>query len=82
LSIEEIGFEIVSEVTAVETIAAGHGIRDISRLVKMHGRGRWRKLKGVALVKLVTGRIRRAELHWYEAHGVGKKDWKIKRYLD
>ena len=75
-------FEIVSEITVVETIAAGTGIRDIKRLRKNYGKGRWRKLKGVARVRLDNGRIRLAELHWYEAHGIGKKEIKRKCYLD
>ena len=75
-------FEIISEVEAVEVIAVGYRIRDLRRLVKSYGPGRWRKLKGVATVRLATGRVRRAEVHWYEAHGVGKRDLKIKRYLD
>lgn len=78
----EQGFEIISEVVAVETIAVGTGIRDLSRLVDTFGPGRWRKLKGVATVRLRNGRLRRVELHWYESHGIGKKDFKIKRYLD
>jgi hypothetical protein len=65
-----------------ETIAVGGSIRDLRRLMESYGDGRWRKLKGVALVKLRNGRVRRVELHWYEAHGIGKKDFKIKRYLD
>ncbi|HEY88654.1 MAG TPA: hypothetical protein G4N98_02825 [Thermoflexia bacterium] len=75
-------FEIIGEITDIETIAIGNAIRDIIRLKKFYGRGRWRKLKGVALVRLSTGRIRRAELHWYAAHGIGKKEIKRKRYLD
>lgn len=75
-------FEIVGAITEVETIAAGKGIRDLRRLQKQYGKGRWRKLKGVAQVRLRSGRIRLAELHWYEAHGVGKKELKRKRYLD
>jgi hypothetical protein len=75
-------FEIVSEIRHVETIASGSGVRDLPRLRKMHGEGRWRKLKGVATVRLPSGRLRLAEIHWYEAHGVGKRDFKIKRYLD
>ena len=71
-------FEIVSEVTNVETIAAGPSVRDRARLRKQYGRGRWRKMKGVARVRLPDGRIRLAELHWYEAHGIGKKERKIK----
>jgi len=75
-------FAIVGEITVVETIAAGTGIRDIKRLRKNYGKGRWRKLKGVARVRLDNGRIRLAELHWYEAHGIGKKEIKRKCYLD
>jgi hypothetical protein len=75
-------FEIVGEITVVETIAAGTGIRDIKRLRKNYGKGRWRKMKGVARVRLENGRIRLAELHWYEAHGIGKKEIKRKCYLD
>ena len=75
-------FEIIGEITDIETIAIGSRIRDISRLRKLYGKGRWRKLKGVATVRLMSGRIRLAELHWYEAHGIGRKDMKRKRYMD
>ena len=75
-------FEIISEITAIEPIAAGSAIRDRTRLRKQYGPGRWRKLKGVAMIRLRNGRIRKAELHWYEAHGIGKKEIKRKRYLD
>jgi hypothetical protein len=75
-------FEIIGEITHIETIAAGSGIRDVERLRKQYGPGRWRKLKGVATVRLSNGRIRQAEVHWYEAHGIGKKRIKIKRFLD
>ena len=75
-------FEIVGELTQVETIATGKRIRDLQRLRRLYGRGRWRKLKGVALVRLRSGTIRRAELHWYEAHGIGRKEMKRKRYVD
>ena len=75
-------FEIIGEITVLETIAAGAGIRDIRRLRKNYGKGRWRKMKGIARVKLATGRVRLAELHWYEAHGIGKKEIKRKSYLD
>jgi hypothetical protein len=71
-------FEIVSEITAVETIASGKGVRDRNRLRKLYGGIRWRKLKGVAQVHLPNGRIRTAEIHWYEAHGVGKREFKLK----
>ena len=75
-------FDIVSEIREIETIAVGGKIRDIARLRRMYGKGRWRKLKGVAQVRLRSGRIRLAELHGYEAHGIGKRDLKRKRYLD
>ena len=75
-------FEIISEISDIETIAAGNRLRDIARLRRRYGRGRWRKMKGTALVRLVSGRIRLAELHWYEAHGIGRKELKRKRYLD
>ncbi|MBA2503352.1 MAG: hypothetical protein H0V27_10765 [Pyrinomonadaceae bacterium] len=71
-------FEIVSEITDIETIAAGTGVRDRARLRKQYGRGRWRKLKGVAKVRLLSGRIRLAEIHWYETHGIGKREFKLK----
>lgn len=66
----------------IETIAIGGSIRDIMRLQKQFGRGRWRKLKGIAKVRLQSGHIRKVELHWYEARGIGKKKMKIKRFLD
>ena len=75
-------FEIIGEITQIETIAVSTTIRDISRLRKQYGLGRWRKLKGVALIRLHNGRIREAELHWYEAHGIGKREIKRKRYVD
>lgn len=75
-------FEIISEVTNIEAIAIGGKIRDVARLRRTYGKGRWRKLKGVAKVRLKSGRIRLAELHWYEAHGIGKREMKRKRYLD
>ena len=76
------GFEIVGDISQIETIASGSTIRELPRLQKLYGEGRWRKLKGVALVRLRNGRIRKAELHWYEAHGIGKKEFKRKRYVD
>ena len=75
-------FEIIGEITEIETIAVGSAIRDLALLRQQFDPGRWRKLKGVAQVRLQNGRIRRVELHWYEAHGVGKRKLKIKRYLD
>lgn len=75
-------FQIIGAIAETETIAAGPSIRELARLRKQFGTGRWRKVKGIATVRLVSGRIRRVELHWYEAHGVGKRKMKIKRYLD
>jgi len=75
-------FEIISEIEEIEHIALGGNIRDIMRIRKQFGPGRWRKLKGIALVRLHNGSIRRAEIHWYEAHGIGKKKIKIKKFLD
>jgi hypothetical protein len=75
-------FEIVGAIEHVETIAAGPGVKLQSSLRKTFGRGRWRKLKEVATVRLRNGSIRRVELHWYEAHGIGRRDFKIKNYLD
>ncbi|HLA94125.1 MAG TPA: hypothetical protein VK612_00285 [Pyrinomonadaceae bacterium] len=71
-------FEIVSEIEQAETIAEGRSIRVLSMLNKKYGKGRWRKKKGVATVKLLDGSYRLAEVHWYEAHGIGKRDMKIK----
>jgi hypothetical protein len=75
-------FEIISDITETEVIAIGKFIRDLSRLRKLYGDGRWRKMKGVAFIKLRNGRIHKAELHWYEAHGIGRKEYKRKRYLE
>jgi len=75
-------FETVGDISDIETIAVGRRIRELQRLVELYGPGRWRKMKGRALIRLANGRVRHAELHWYEAHGVGKKEVKRKRYLD
>lgn len=75
-------FEIVGEIRNVETFARGSGIRELPRLRKRYGDGHWRKRKGFAQVRLTDGSIREAELHWYEASGIGKREFKIKRYLD
>ena len=75
-------FEIIGEIEEVETIAIGGNIRDIMRIQKQYGPGRWRKLKGTAKVRLESGRICKVELRWYEAHGIGRKKIKIKRFLD
>jgi hypothetical protein len=75
-------FEIIGEIEQVEIIAYGKSIRDIKLLKKQYGAGRWRKLKGIATVRLYDGTIRKAEIHWYEAHGIGKRKFKIKTFLD
>ena len=74
-------FEVVGKIEDIETIAVGGRIRDIMRIRRQFGPGRWRKLKGVARVRLAGGAMRKAEVHWYEAHGVGRKKMKIKRFL-
>jgi hypothetical protein len=75
-------FEIIGSITNVETIATGNSIRELDRLREQFGAGRWRKLKGVATVQLEDGTLREAEVHWYEAHGIGKRKMKIKRFLE
>jgi len=75
-------FEIIGEIEQIETMSVGGNIRDIMRLQKQYGPGRWRKLKGFATVRLQGGKICKAELHWYEAHGLGRKKLKIKRFLN
>jgi hypothetical protein len=75
-------FEIIGEIENIEEIAVGGRIRDIMRIQNQYAPGRWRKLKGLAMVRLQSGKIRKAELHWYEAHGIGKKKMKIKNFLD
>lgn len=74
-------FTIVGAVSSVQTIAAGSGIRERARLRKVYGRGRWLKRKGVAQVRLASGEIAVAEVHWYECAGIGKREYKIKRFL-
>ena len=75
-------FEIAGEITSVTTIAVGRSIRELPRLRKTYGPGRWRKLKGIAKIRFPDGTIRNAEIHWYEAHGIGRKEIKLKRILD
>lgn len=74
-------FEIVGKITQIQVIAAGPAIRERRRLWKAYGSGSWRKVKGIATIKLKSGTRVLAELHWYEAHGIGKKEFKIKRLL-
>ena len=75
-------FDVLGQITEVETIAVSRSIRDIVVLRELYGRGNWRKLKGVATVRLSSGTIHYAELHWYEAHGIGRRKLKIKRILE
>jgi hypothetical protein len=74
-------FEILDEISEVETFATGSGIREIARLRRIYGRGRWRKRKGMARIRLSDGSIHLAEIHWYEASGIGRKEFKIKHLL-
>jgi hypothetical protein len=75
-------FEILGDLIGVEVIAVGRAIRELARLRKRYGPGRWRKMKGFATIRLANGKVRRAELHWYEAHGIGRKEFKRKRYVE
>lgn len=74
-------FKILGEISEIETFASGAGIREIARLRRLYGRGRWRKRKGIARIRLPDGTICLAELHWYEASGIGRKEFKIKHLL-
>jgi len=76
-----VDFEIVGALRDVQSIASGSSIRELPRLRKFYGRGRWRKMKGIATIRLPDGMTRVAELHWYEAHGIGRKEFKIKALL-
>jgi len=71
-------FEIIGSILEIETIALGSSIRELRRLRRVYGPGRWRKMKGIATIRLENGTIHKAELHWYEAHGIGKRDLKFK----
>lgn len=75
-------FRIIGAITEVETIASGTGVRERKRLQKLYGRGRWRKRKGIGKLKLSDGTMCLAEVHWYEAHGIGTREHKIKRILE
>ena len=75
-------FKVLTDVSNTETIAVGNQIRELKRLRRQYGTGRWRKRKGIARVQLPDGTVRLAELHWYEAHGLGRHEFKIKGYLD
>jgi hypothetical protein len=75
-------FDLIAEIRAIETIATGRGIRILDRLNQEYGKGNWRKLKGIARVRLPDGTIAEAEIHWFEAHGIGKRRMKIKRLIE
>ena len=77
-----VSFEVLSEIRGVERIAVGASIREVARLRGVYGPGRWRKMKGVATVRLADGTVCGAEVHWHEAHGYGRREIKIKRFLD
>lgn len=75
-------FEILGEIQWTETIASGRAIRELRRLNRVYGKTAWRKLKGIAKIRLTDGTLKLAELHWYEGHGKGRKEIKIKKYLE
>ena len=75
-------FEIIGQITHIETFATSASIREIGRLKKLYGKGRWRKRKGIARVRLKDSSLHLAEVHWYEASGIGKKEFKIKRFIE
>ena len=75
-------FEILDSLVEIETFSTGHGIRELRRLNRMYGKGRWRKRKGFCHVRLEDGSEHRAEVHWYEATGIGRKELKVKELLD
>ncbi|HBB18561.1 MAG: hypothetical protein A3J94_12780 [Syntrophus sp. RIFOXYC2_FULL_54_9] len=75
-------FDILSDIQSAETIASGRGIRELKRLNRIYGKATWRKRKGIAKIRLTDGTIKLAELHWYEGHGKGKRETKIKKYLE
>jgi hypothetical protein len=74
-------FEIISKIQNVETFSVGSGIRELPRLKKKYGQGKWRKRKGIAEVRFKNGMVKLVELHWYEANGIGKKEYKIKMFI-
>jgi len=74
-------FEIFSPIEGAKTIAKGTGIRELKRIVRAYGLGNWRKRKGTATIKFKDGSIHQAEVHWYEATGIGKRELKVKRFL-
>ena len=75
-------FKIINDIEFIEIIAKGKSIRELKRLKKVYGEGKWRKMKGIADIELDNGKIVKAEIHWYESHGIGKKEFKIKRIIE
>ena len=75
-------FQIIGAIRAIQTIARGHEIRERKRLCKAYGNAHWRKLKGITRIRFNDGTVREAELHWYEAAGIGRKEFKLKSFLD
>lgn len=75
-------FKIIGAIDQIETFAVGNSIRELARLKKFYGDGRWRKRKGIATILIDDGSLRTVELHWYEASGIGRKEIKIKRFVD
>ncbi len=73
--------KIIGAITDIVAIAEGHGIRELTNLRQRHGEGNWKKKKGIAMVQLDNGTMGRAEIHWYEAHGIGKVKMKVKQWL-
>lgn len=74
-------FELLGEITDIETIATGRGVYIRQHLEKIYGKGRWRKKKGISTVRFADGTTSKAEIHWYEAHGIGRRDFKIKEVI-
>lgn len=74
-------FTILGQLSDIETLAVGTGIRDRQRLERIYGKGRWKKKKGIGDIKLEAGETVKAEIHWYEAHGIGKIEHKVKRLI-
>ena len=81
LGLSQVYFEILGPISEVETFAVGSSIREVARLRKSYGKGRWRKRKGIARVRFSDGTVHQAEIHWHEATAIGRKEYKIKRFL-
>jgi hypothetical protein len=75
-------FNVLCDIFCIETIRSGSGIRELRRLNRIYGKTSWRKRKGIAKIRLTDGAEKLAELHWYEGHGKGRKEMKIKKYLE